>query len=124
VTNPNCGSLASVDGQDPDGNVVDLSGVILRLSPSDIYNDQFTMVGKFGTFSCGHTISFKLQFGGGTWTPSGGAMTLEGCVSSGPPGPDYTWTLAIMNGPCHIEALDDQTVRLSFADGYVDFRWE
>ena len=124
VVNPNCGPLASEDGQDPEGNIVNLSGVISDLLPVDYGDGEFTMVAKFGSLSCWNVISFKLQLAEGMWTPSDSAITYNLCVNNMSANAANNWTLDIMNGPCRVDILDDQTVRLSFSGAYVVFRWD
>jgi len=121
VTNPECESLDSVAGQGPDGAAVDLTGFVTELAPVDYDDGQFTMVGKTWGIT---RLTFKLRFTDGRWIPSNATVLSIGGPYDGTPRPDYLWAQqAFMDGPCQVDLLDTQTVRLVCADSFVDFRW-
>jgi len=122
-----CGGLASVDGQTPVGQLVDMTGVY-RLSSPGLTDDGLTMVWANTDNSCvARSFSVPMFVDGSIWRPDLTRMSgpAIGCIAYD--GPDYSWVMDMFSGPVRVTMLDSQMVRIA-VDGsgsaeYVDFRW-
>ena len=116
LAGPVCGRLVSVSGQNPDGDIVDLTGIV-RISSSLYRADYAVMLMDF--VPCGFANS-HIQIRSRWWTPEN-IWDTSGCIGATQHTPQ--WVYDLMGNPYRVMNLDDGKVRFSSVDAFVDYRW-
>lgn len=113
-----CGSLVSIDGQPPGGDLANLPEVIQVSSGLGGSSDRVVLMVEIG--ACG-TWVYPMKVRGNDWYPDG-ATDDSGCAADAPGGgPDYLWVKRLFEGPINVTTRADGSVRIAAPDSFVDF---
>lgn len=116
-----CGTLASVSGEDPDGNTQKLGG-LLELSATQFSpgGDYVELVAR--SFEC-TTSTTPVRVAQGIWTPDVSARVVT-TVLCPTPAAGTSWVSEILDRNFRLDVRSATTVRLSSGKGtFVDLVW-